>query len=82
MLLCSLTARDQHALGELEREQMRREIRPLEGAVDVFDELRMLKLTRRDVDRDLEVATEELTQTRRVEAGLEQHPAADRHDQS
>ena len=60
---------------------MRRQVGTLQCAVDVVDEFRMLELPRRDVDRDLDVATEQLAQARGVEAGLEQDPAPDLHDQ-
>src|SRR5690242_20670512 len=48
----------------------------------MVDELGMLELPRRDVDRDLEIPTQEPTQARCVEARLEQDPASDLHDQA
>src|SRR5882762_6819357 len=81
LLLGPLAACDEHALGQLERQQVRGQVGALECVVDVIHELRMLKLPRGDVDRDLEVATEQLAQAGGVEAGLEQDPASDLHDQ-
>ena len=60
---------------------MWRQTGALQRVVDVLDELRMLELPRGDVDGDLEIAAEQLAQARGVEAGLEQDPAPDLHDQ-
>ena len=60
---------------------MRGQVGTRECIVDVIDELRMLKLPRGDVDCDLDIATEQVAQARGVEAGLDQDPAPDLHDQ-
>src|SRR6266540_3306306 len=81
LLRSALAARDEHALCQLERQQVTGQVRALQGIVDVLDELRMLKLPR-DVDGNLEIAAEQRPKTRRVEARLEQDPAPDLHDQA
>src|SRR6476620_1833965 len=73
---------DENALGELERQERRRQLGAFERAVDVVDELGVLQLPRRDVDGDADVATERLAQPGCVQTGLVQVPAADRADQA
>jgi hypothetical protein len=81
LLLRALAARNEHALRQLEREEVWRQVSALQSILDVLDELRVLELPGGDVDGDLEITAEQLAQARGVEAGLEQDPAPDLHDQ-
>ena len=80
--LDALTGRDEHALGQLEGQQVGRQCRAVERDLDVLDEIGMLELPCGDIDGDLDVAADAVAQTRCVCASLAQHPAADRHDQA
>ncbi len=81
LMLGALATRNEDALRQLERQEVWRQGRSAQCIVDVLEELWVLKLPRRHVDGDLEIAAEHLAQARRVEARFEQDPAADLHDQ-
>src|SRR6266516_5473196 len=76
-MLGALAACDEDALRQLERQEVRRQGGSAQRIVDMLEELRVLELPRRHVDGDLEIAAEHFSQARRVEARLEQDPAAD-----
>ena len=62
LLLRALAARDEHALGQLERQEVRRQVGAFQSTLDVLEELRVLELPRGDVDGDLEIAAQQLAQ--------------------
>jgi hypothetical protein len=79
-----LDVADQDALGDLEGQVAGREPRGLQRVHHLLDQLRLLELAagQVDVDRQRRRLREPVLPASQLEAGLEQHPAADRPEQA
>src|SRR6478609_5379653 len=73
-----LAVLQQHRFRYLQFEPMRREAGSLQRFLYRRDQIWILELHRRKIDRDADVPRP----LRRIHAGLPQHPLADRHDQA
>src|SRR6478672_2494825 len=77
----ALVGREQGALGELEREQAGNQRRRVECAGDMPQEVGMVELAGRDVDRHLHRASVQLAQAGRFGTRLCEHPLAQADDE-
>ena len=73
-----LAVLQQHRLGDLQFEPVRRKAGGLQRCLHRRYQVGILELHRRKIDGDADV----LRPSRRIHAGLPQHPLADRHDQA
>ena len=71
-----------HALGQLELEQVGRHARFLDRGGDRGHQVLLLELPGRDVDRELQPRVAHAVPAPDLGAGGAQHPGADRHDQA
>ena len=78
----ALVGGEQRALGQLEREQVRHQGRGVERAADVAEEVGMVELARRDVDRHVHRAAVQAVEVGRLRARLGEHPFAEPDDEA